>query len=102
MRDLTRDNVIDDTSTDTSTKNVVRDTVSIQQQEKLKKENPRIDRVESFIEVFTDSSSIKAIKPRKFYDQIKLEDDGSNGKLWVYVTGLTTTPSNNWKKVTLS
>jgi len=57
--------------------------------------------LEDLIQVFKDtasvnSSSIRAINPKRLYDQIKLENTGYNRRLWIYI------PGDNWRKVQLS
>ena len=52
--------------------------------------------IDDMLAVLSDSSSIKDLKPKNFYDQVKIEDDGTNRALWVYVIG------HGWTKVALT
>lgn len=76
-----------------------KDFLSRKQEEILGREselNPHIQRIEGFIDVVSDSASIKAISPRRFYEQFKIWDDGTTRKLFVYVVG------TGWKSITLT
>jgi len=54
-----------------------------------------LSKIEGTLTSISDSSSIKAISPRNFRDQIQVEDTGSTRRLWIYVMG------SGWYSTTL-